>query len=249
LGNCQREYNNFSHYELKKQKPWLDEACAELLNQGKEANLQLLQNQSEICGDNLKTRHEASRHFRNKKREYLKEKINELAMNSKNKNIRQTCIEEFKRGYQPTSNLMKDEIGDLLAVSCNIFNKSMNHFSQLLTVHRVSAVRQTEIHTAEPLVPDPSPEIEFSIAKLKRYKLPGSDQIPAELIQVGGETLQSEIHKLINSIWNKNCLINGRSLLLYQFTRRAIKLTVVIIAGYHCYQLHTKFYLISFSQG
>jgi hypothetical protein len=38
---------------------------------------------------------------------------------------------------------------------------------------------------------------------LKRYKLPGNDEIPAELIQAGGETLRSEIHKLINSIWNK----------------------------------------------
>jgi hypothetical protein len=41
------------------------------------------------------------------------------------------------------------------------------------------------------------------IAKLKKYKSPGSDQIPAELIQAGGETFQSEIHKLINSIWSK----------------------------------------------
>jgi hypothetical protein len=38
---------------------------------------------------------------------------------------------------------------------------------------------------------------------LQRYKSPGSDQIPAGLIEAGGETLQSEIHKLINSIWNK----------------------------------------------
>jgi hypothetical protein len=36
---------------------------------------------------------------------------------------------------------------------------------------------------------------------LQRYKSPGSDQIPAELIQAGGEKLRSEIHKLINSIW------------------------------------------------
>jgi hypothetical protein len=41
---------------------------------------------------------------------------------------------------------------------------------------------------------------------LKRYKSPGSDQIPAELIQAGGETLRSKIHKLINSIWNKEKL-------------------------------------------
>jgi hypothetical protein len=38
---------------------------------------------------------------------------------------------------------------------------------------------------------------------LKRYKSPGIYQIPAELIQAGGNTLRSEIHKLINCIWNK----------------------------------------------
>jgi hypothetical protein len=38
---------------------------------------------------------------------------------------------------------------------------------------------------------------------LKRYKSPGSDQIPGELIQADGETLLSEIHKFINSISNK----------------------------------------------
>jgi hypothetical protein len=63
------------------------------------------------------------------------------------------------------------------------------------------SLRQIEIHTAEPLVPDPSPsEVEIAIAKLKSYKSPGSDLIPAELIQAGGEILHSEIHKQINSI-------------------------------------------------
>jgi hypothetical protein len=51
--------------------------------------LQWLQDSSGINGDNLKTvRSEASRYFRNKKREYIQCKINELATNSKNKNIR-----------------------------------------------------------------------------------------------------------------------------------------------------------------
>jgi hypothetical protein len=36
---------------------------------------------------------------------------------------------------------------------------------------------------------------------LKRYKSPGSDQIPAELIRAGSEILHSKIHKLIKSIW------------------------------------------------
>jgi hypothetical protein len=51
--------------------------------------------------------------------------------------------------------------------------------------------------TAEPLVPGPNClEVEIAIAKLKKYKSPGSDQLPAELIQVGGETLLSVIHKI-----------------------------------------------------
>jgi hypothetical protein len=37
---------------------------------------------------------------------------------------------------------------------------------------------------------------------LKKYKSPGSDEISAELIQAGGETLLSAIHKLFNSVWN-----------------------------------------------
>jgi hypothetical protein len=68
--------------------------------------------------DNLSNvRQEASRHSRNKKREYLKDNINELESSSKNKNIRNLYrgTTELKKGYQPRTNLVKDERGDLLA--------------------------------------------------------------------------------------------------------------------------------------
>lgn len=43
-------------------------------------------------------------------------------------------------------------------------------------------LRQTEVPTAEPLVPDPNAfNIEVTIQKLKRYKSLGTDQFPAEL--------------------------------------------------------------------
>jgi len=60
------------------------------------------------------------------------------------------------------------------------------------------------IHTAEPLVPEPSAvEVELAIVELKSHKSPGIDQIPAELIKAGGGTICCEIHKLIISIWDK----------------------------------------------
>jgi hypothetical protein len=66
-----------------------------------------------MSGDNLNNvRHEASRPFKNKKREYAKDKIDEPAMNSKNKKIRDLYreINEFKR------------VTNLLADSNNIVN-------------------------------------------------------------------------------------------------------------------------------
>jgi chemotaxis methyl-accepting protein methylase len=73
--------------------------------------LQWLQDPSEINGDDLNNvRREASRHFSNKKKEYLKDNINELATNSKNKNIRDLYrgINGFKRCYQPRNNLVNE---------------------------------------------------------------------------------------------------------------------------------------------
>jgi len=63
----------------------------------------------------------------------------------------------------------------------------------------VNDLRQTEIHTAEPLVPEPRAfEIEIPDVKLKRHKSRGIDQIPAELIKSGCRKIRSEIYKLIN---------------------------------------------------
>jgi hypothetical protein len=103
--------------------------------------------------------------------------------------------------------VVKHKNGDLLAHS-HILNRWNNYFSQLLNVHRVSDIRQIEIYTAEPLVADPRHfEVEIAIAKMKKHKSPGRDQIPAELIQAG-EILQSQIHKLFNSVWSKEELPN-----------------------------------------
>jgi hypothetical protein len=77
------------YHKLKHNKSWFDDECSKLIHQRKQAELQRLQNPSQIYGDNLQNlRRETSRIFRNKKRDYLKDKINELETSNKNKNIR-----------------------------------------------------------------------------------------------------------------------------------------------------------------
>ena len=91
-----------------------------------------------------------------------------------------------------------------LAGSYSIFARWMDYFSQLLNVHGVHDVRQTETYTAEPLLLEPSAfEVYLAIEKLKSHKTPGIDQIPVELIKEGGRTIRYQIHKLIFSFWNK----------------------------------------------
>jgi hypothetical protein len=183
----------------------------------------------------------------------LKGKINDLETNNKNKNIRDLYrgINEFKEGYQPRINIIKDENGNLLADPRNVLNRWKNFFNQVLNVHAVYDIRQMDIHTAEPLIPEPVfVEVEIAIGKLKSYKSPGTDQIPAELIKTGGETLCSEIHRLICSMWNKEELPQQwKESILYQFIKRVIRLIVIIIKESPSYQLPTKFYLTFFWPG
>jgi hypothetical protein len=104
-----------------------------------------------------------------------------------NKTVRirtsETCIwgvNEFKKGYQPRTQLVKDERGRPTCDPEKILNRWKNFFRQPLHVHRAGGVRQTEMHTAEAFVPEPSSsEVEVAIGKLKKYKSPEVDQIPA----------------------------------------------------------------------
>ena len=78
---------------------------------------------------------------------------------------------------------IKDEKGDLVTDSHTILAMWRNYFSQLLYVLGVNEVRQTKIHTAEPLVTEPSTsDVELAIEKLESHTSPGIDQIPADLI-------------------------------------------------------------------
>jgi hypothetical protein len=88
-----------------------------LWERGHIRNFPPLQDPNESCVDNLNSvRREASRHFRNEEKEYLKAKIDELETNIKIKNIRDFygAISDFKKGFLPKTNVIKDEKGDLV---------------------------------------------------------------------------------------------------------------------------------------
>jgi len=160
-------------------------------------------------------------------------------------------ISDFKKGYQPRCNIVKDEKGDLVADSHVIVARWRNSFSQLFNVHGFKDVGHAEIHTAEPLVPEPSAsKFELTIDKLKSHKSPGFDQIPAELIKAGGRKICLEIHKLIISIWKKEKLPEvWKESIIVPIHKKGDKMDCNNYWGISFCQPLTNFYPTSSSQG
>jgi len=99
--------------------------------------MQWLHDPNKRNADNLNAvRREASRHFRNKRKGYLKAKVNELETNSKIKCIRDSyrSNSDFKTGYQPRFNMVRDEKGGLVTDCHSILVRWRTHFSQLFSV-------------------------------------------------------------------------------------------------------------------
>jgi len=148
--------------------------------------------------------------------------------------------------WSKSANHSKEENGDLLADSQNILNRWKNYFCQLLNVYGVNDVRQTEVYTAKPSVTEPS-SLRMKLL-LKSWKL-----INCQVFIKFQKKLSKQEAKhyflrstnlLILFVTRNNCHGSGMNL----FIKRVIKLTVVITEGYHCCQLHTKFYPIFLSQ-
>ena len=206
--------------------------------------MQCVQDPNQNNVDHLNNiRRVASRQFKNKKKEYLRTKIDELETNSKIKNIRDLCrgISDFKKGYQPRTNIVWGEKGDIITASHRILPRCL-----LFSVHGVNDDRQTPIHTAGQLASEPSAsEVEMAINKPKRLKSPCINQTPAELINSGAVTIRSEIYKLMNTILNKEELPDEwkESIIV------RIKQTVVTADTHEFCQLRTQFYPTSCCQG
>ena len=119
--------------------------------------MQWAQDPSQNNVDNLSNvKREASRHFRNKNKEYLKSKIEEHVTNSKIllKDIRDLYrdISDLKKRYQPRTRIVQNGKSDLVTYSQSILAMWRSYFPQLLNVRGVNDIRPTEIHTAHSAV-------------------------------------------------------------------------------------------------
>jgi len=159
-------------------------------------------------------------------------------------------ISDFKNGYQPRISIVKYEKGDLVTNSHSILVRWRSRFSQQLNVHGVNGVRWAEIHTAEPLVPEPSAfEVEMITEKLNRHKSPDVDQIHTGLKHGAELFAPRSINLLILLGIRTNYLRSGRIRSLYlRIYKKGDETDSSNYIGISICQLHTKFHLSSCCQ-
>jgi len=75
----------------------------------------------------------------------------------------------LKRG--PVTNIVKDVNCGLVTYSDSNLARWRKYFSRLFNAHSFSAVWQTEIHTAEPILPDPSAFVVRKLFKVKKIQI------------------------------------------------------------------------------
>jgi hypothetical protein len=164
-------------------KPWFDKGCSELLDKRKQAKLQWLQNVSQMHGGNTDNTRQNGGNTDNarqnggntdnarrqdggqlgRKRNIWKAKLMSLKETVNLKMVTKLGL-TWKKIGRPN--------GDVHANSHNIFNRWKNYSHQLSKVHGVNDVRLTEIHRAEPLVPEPRYfEVVTAIEELKIYNI------------------------------------------------------------------------------
>jgi hypothetical protein len=88
----------------------------------------------------------------------------------------------------------------------------------------------------------------MNFEKLNRHKSPAIDQIRAELIKIGDRTIRSEMHKLVNSVWNKEELPEQWEKIVLPICKKGDETDCNYYRGISLYQLCTQFCPTSFCQ-
>ena len=216
--SCEDDYNSLTNilnktaedvlgYErVSRSKPWFDQECNAVIIERNNARKLMLQKQTRFRVDDYKDKRRiANRILKKKKKEHLKQKINNIEEARQNNDVRKFYkdINDGRKTFKPRSNICKSEDGTLLCNKEQVLKRWKEFFEKTLNTQSDENEYAPKVyHTVEPLVIPPTmDEVQSTINRLKNLKAPGVDSIPSELIKLGGDSLHREIYHLILKVW------------------------------------------------
>ena len=197
--------------QVKKQlSDWFDEECREVTEVKNKAYVKMQQRSyTRASTDKYQEaqRKEKQIHKR-KKKQYEKERaerLEELGQQNQTRKFYRD-INNLRKDFKPKLTVCKSRNGDILTEKGDILNRWKDHFCELLNSmeqDKGTSVKQDYKDKNEEDITPTVEEVEMAVQKLRNYKAPGTDNIPAELFKNGGNELVKHLHTIIKEIWQK----------------------------------------------
>lgn len=195
----------------KQTNKWFDGDCKKMLERRNKARLRLLEERNESNKRAYeRIRREAKTVCRRKKKEQLEQELEKVEESYANKEIR-NFYQEVKKNKGNNSkrpHYLKTKEGDLVGDTKGKLQRFAQYFSETLNEtmegenKEEGEMREHEIPEGNEVISPPTKdEVVECIKHLKNNKSAGENNITAEILKNGGETLIFRIWSLIKTIW------------------------------------------------
>lgn len=194
--------------ERSRPKGWRDEEYDRAVAKKEEAYRVYIARNTRSNKENYhQKRREATKLYRQKKRRFDKEEVQNLEILRDKNQARKfyQSVSKQKKGFSPTTSFCNDKDGNLITDKEKVLQRWSECFIELLNGEQSSETPQEEsidFENNEDVPPPTIQEVENAIQSLKNNKSAGSDGIPAELLKAAGTTFISAFHQLLVKIWN-----------------------------------------------
>ena len=127
----------------------------------------------------------------------------ETCLNKNNSKRAYQLVKDLTSEKQGRSSTIQDKSEKCLTEEKEILSRLTEYCSELYNYERCgdNAVLDCSQPPEEDLQPILREEVEIAVASLKKGKSAGVDNIPAELVQAGGETMIAVLTEICNRIW------------------------------------------------
>lgn len=195
--------------ERQRTVPWRDREYDEAVAAKEEAHRRYLSVGTRRNFDDYKTkRREAVKLYRQKKRRFKKEEVQNLEILRDRNQARKfyKSVNKQRKGHVPITSTCKDKSGNLITEKQKVLNRWQEFFEELLNGDCDRLTPQTrnslDFDNIDDVPPPTLEEVQKAIHSLKNNKSAGSDGIPAELLKAAGTNFNSTFHQLLYKIWN-----------------------------------------------
>ncbi|XP_037028700.1 uncharacterized protein LOC119068940 [Bradysia coprophila] len=197
-------------------KTWFDAECADVTDRKNAARIEkesarTRERKTEADQRYKDLRREEKRLHRRKKKELEERTLLQLerlcSANESRKFYKR--INNQRRGFNSRMTICRAVDGTLLTAKHDVLERFKEHFSALLNgdVEDGNATDDSFLNDDGRIVSAPTlEEVSAAISSLKNNKASGPDNIPAELLKMGGEELAKVIYELVERIWNNESL-------------------------------------------